>query len=171
LFSLSKDVIHRAIDRSKVRKKQADVSNKNIDAKPKDDAPEGIWGGQSAALKVANLAKTIQVVFGQQIGRNQERQAWSALPILNELRLRFPDIDSVALYQQIWHTKIECPAGGEFVWNEEFATYESTVLKSPASPRDKLLIALPLADFPITESGITFEEDGLRARTVLKRKK
>ena len=34
--------------------------------------------------------------------------------------------DSLAYHQRVWQTDLLCPGGSEYLWNEEFQTFEST---------------------------------------------
>jgi hypothetical protein len=90
--------------------------------------------------------------------------------ILNEWRRRYDRDNPVDFHQRFWQTKLVCPGGGEYVWNEEFKTMESTIFGSPASPRLEKKISTPLAKIKEAEFGLTFEENGLRARADMTRK-
>jgi hypothetical protein len=73
------------------------------------------------------------------------------------------------LHEQFWQVRLLCPGGGQYVWNEHWKTMESTVYGSPAEPRTgpvgpDLLRSIERGNF-----GLTFEEQGLRARVELAR--
>ncbi|MCB2155950.1 hypothetical protein KQI84_13795 [bacterium] len=97
-----------------------------------------------------------------------QQSSWRNLAILNEWHREFGAQDSIAFMELWWGVRPICPGGGDFIWNEEFQTYESTVLGCPAihpekAPED----ALPLCEFAHGRLGLTFEQDGLRAKTEL----
>jgi hypothetical protein len=91
--------------------------------------------------------------------------SFANLPILNEWRRRFPQQDPVALHERLWNRRLVCPAGGTYVWNEAWQTMESSVYGHPGEPRAGPTL-LPPAILAIERAaaGLTFEEDGLRAR-------
>jgi hypothetical protein len=63
-----------------------------------------------------------------------------------------------------------CPGGGDYVWDEQTGTMQSTVYGSPADPKGQpRVIPLP-PEISALDAGLTFEEHGLRARVALQRK-
>ena len=70
-----------------------------------------------------------------------QTRAWSNLPILNEWKRRYPDQDPVALHEEFWQTRLICPGGGQYVWNDDWQTMESTVYGCPAAPQEGPLAA------------------------------
>jgi hypothetical protein len=98
-----------------------------------------------------------------------QTRAWDNLPILNEWKRRFPDRDPLVLHQEYWHAQIVCPGGGEYVWSDEWQTYESTVYGHPGQPKFGPVIPPALGMFQTADFGLTFESDGLRARILLQR--
>ena len=71
----------------------------------------------------------------------------------------------------MWHTRLTCPGGGKYQWNEKYQSYESTIFGLPARPkRPDVLQTSPLAHLKQISLGLTFEDDGLRARTEIIRK-
>jgi len=99
-----------------------------------------------------------------------QRLAWRSLPILNEWKSLFPDRDPVDVHQRAWKVRLVCPGGGTYVWNDAWKTMESTVYGHPGEPKvgpkaPPALEAIERGDF-----GLTFEEQGLRARVRLERK-
>lgn len=93
--------------------------------------------------------------------------AWGNLPVLNEWRRRYPDQDPVRLHEACWGTRLLCPAGGSYVWNEAWQTMESTVCGHPGQP--KPIPAAPLAGVSFGNLGVSFEHQGLSAHAVLER--
>jgi hypothetical protein len=95
--------------------------------------------------------------------------SWGNLPILNEWRRRWPDREAVKLHEEFWHTRLVCPGGGEYVWNDEWQTMESTVYGHPGQPK-RGPANVALADVAGGNFGLTFEDLGLRARAVIDRR-
>ena len=73
---------------------------------------------------------------GESYRSQMQRLAWSNLPILNEWKRRYPDRDPVVLHEQFWQTRLVCPGGGKYVWNEKWQTMESTVFGHPGEPKE-----------------------------------
>lgn len=96
-------------------------------------------------------------------------RAWGNIPVLNEWKRRYPDRDPVEVHESLWQTRLICPGGGRYVWNEEWKTMESTVYGHPASPKPGPPVPPMLKAFRRCNAGLDFEEQGLRARIVLDR--
>jgi hypothetical protein len=129
------------------------------------------WQGKSMAIRVDPRATGLIGAFaGENYRRVAQLRAWLVLPILNEWHGRFDDVDPVALHENFWHTRVVCPGGGQFVWNEEFQTMESTVFGHPAQPKNGGGVnLLPLPAGTAADFGITFENGGLRAQVTIDR--
>ncbi|MHB9078251.1 MAG: hypothetical protein ACYC3X_12235 [Pirellulaceae bacterium] len=160
--SLNEDVLQRAIDREVERGKAA--------AGQQPASPARTWMGESLALQVDQ--KVLQVLAT--LGRSEyqtlmQTRAWSNLPILNEWKRRYPDQDPVALHEEFWQTRLICPGGGQYVWNDACQTMESTVYGCPASPKEGPLAAPGISSLKFGNFGLTFEDQGLRARVSLER--
>jgi len=116
--------------------------------------------------------KAIRVITSlarRQILRALQARCWGSIPILNQWHALKHDTDPVVFHQQYWHTRLVCPGGGAYVWDEEFGTMASTVFGCPARP--KMPDKLPGILEKMTEAafGMTFEDDGLRARAAIGR--
>jgi hypothetical protein len=97
--------------------------------------------------------------------------SWGNLPILNEWRRRFPERDPVELHEQYWHRQLICPGGGTYRWNHEFQTMESSVYGHPGQRKESTRKLPPPLDAMASGAfGLTFDENGLRARMELTRK-
>jgi hypothetical protein len=94
------------------------------------------------------------------------RRSYDNLPILNELKRRYPNQDPVATYERLWAARLVCPGGGEYVWNDKWQTMESTVYGHPGEPKEANP-PKPYAKWQAGDFGLTFEDDGLRARCAL----
>lgn len=156
VLSLREDLVQRAIDRFQSR--QA------------GEVPTHTWLGESVALSIGPGFKPVLDAFlGREWGRERQRMAWKALPILNEWRAVAGARDPIAFHTQHWGVELRCPAGEGFVWNEEWQTYESSVFGHPGQPRmgDRLPALVRAARG--AELGLTFAQDGLRARVRIDR--
>lgn len=127
------------------------------------------WLGKHAGLRVSSKAIAVMELLSRETRVERLCQAsWAALPVLNELHRAAPDREPVALYEKLWGVRLVCPAGGRYVWNEKLGVMESTVTGSPAEP--KVFSPAPfLPGIASGEFGLTFENDGVRARIRLDR--
>ncbi len=181
--TLSEAVLQHAIGRSLMRQKaQANV------AQPPSAVPAGLaqpgaavpqaglradarpWLGSSAALRVDRKILEVANAAGRnQYVRQMQQQCWNNLPILNEWKRLYPDRDPVAVHRAVWGVELVCPGGGKYVWNEKYQTMESTVYGHPGQPKQGPPAPPVLSDFSRGDFGLTFENQGLRARAVLRR--
>ncbi len=100
----------------------------------------------------------------------KRERSWGNLPILNEWHRLYPEKSAVDFHQQFWYTRLTCPGGGKYVWNEEYKTFESTVYGHPGQPKTPEDSSSLLNAFEQVNASLVFEEDGLRSRCELKRK-
>ncbi len=164
ILTLNESLVKRCIDRS---------INSPLTAtgKEKPDASPDSWLGKSMAIKAKSSAfAVIQTLVSENYNNVLRRRAWGNIMILNEWRRRYDQDNPVDFHQRFWQTKLVCPGGGDYVWNEKFKTMESTIFGSPARPRLKKKMSTPLTQIKEAEFGLTFEDDGLRARADLTRK-
>lgn len=158
--SLNEGVIQRALERRAAAKE------------PAPDAPiPAPWLGESMAMRVGDGAMTVlQALLDNPYHQMLQERAWGGIPILNEWKRRYGVEDPIAFHEQHWGARITCPGGGEYVWNEVYQTMESTVYGCPAAP--KMPDGLPEIWERLTggDFGVTFEDEGLRARATLTRK-
>jgi len=165
VVTLNEGVLHRALDRRLAR---GEAKSKE---KPIEPAGQG-WLGSSLALKVDRTF--LLMVAG--LGRDQYQAAmqvrsWGNLPILNHWKRLYPDCDPIELHERVWRVRLVCPGGGEYVWNDRWQTIESTVYGHPGQPKRGPAAPPVLATFTSGNFGLTFEEQGLRARVSLEREK
>ncbi len=162
-LTLSEDVLKRAVDREIAQKdaeKEGQVS----------PAPETSWIGSSLALQVdRRILQVLAAVGRTRYQQAMQSRAWSNLPILNEWKQRYSDRDPVELHQQFWQDRLLCPGGGKYVWNDKWQTMESTVYGCPAEPQEGPAASPFLQTVKSGNFGVTFEEQGLRARVQLER--
>ncbi len=153
VISLSEEVVKRALDRV-------------IASKPADTA-EGWHGESMAGLATNEGLQVIRVLYREQLSNALRYRSFANLTILNEWRHRFGVEDPIAFHERLWGVRLVCPGGGEYVWNEDYRTMESTVFGHPANPTVEKGMVDPLADVESIAVGVTFEEDGLRARATV----
>lgn len=162
LLTLNEDIIKRAIDR------ELDPAKP-----PAEGQPEVIqsWLGKNVALEVKpDAAELIKSAIGPEYQRGMQQLCWANLAILNVWHERYPQQDPVELHQQFWQRRLVCPGGGEYRWNEEFQTMESTVYGCPAAPRTGPGLPATINSIKSASFGLTFEENGLRTMLQLKKK-
>ncbi|MBN2580901.1 MAG: hypothetical protein JXB10_18085 [Pirellulales bacterium] len=128
------------------------------------------WLGESLCLQARHeILECVAALVRREYQQKMQARAWSNLPILNEWKRRYPNEDPVKLHARFWQTELVCPGGGKYVWNAKWQTMESTVYGHPGAPKEgppapPLLESLTRGDF-----GLTFEEQGLRAKVILAR--
>ena len=116
------------------------------------------------------MLAVMEGVFAHTYQAAMQASAWSNIPILNEWRRQFPKQDPIQMHEKLWTTRLTCPGGGSYVWNDDWATYESTIYGHPGQPKAGPLAPKPLADATAVNLGLTFERNGLRAKGTLYRK-
>lgn len=161
----SKALLERALDRRTARATEAKST-------PPATAPlaAGPWIGKNFALRADRRALDVAaVLFTEDWTRHRREKCWANLPILNEWRRLFPDDDPVKTHERLWGTRLVCPAGGQYVWNEADRTLESTALGHPGAPRGEARLPPALDSLRTAAFGLTFELDGLRARVEIER--
>ncbi|MCC7294145.1 MAG: hypothetical protein IT449_18945 [Phycisphaerales bacterium] len=132
-----------------------------------DDRP---WLGTSLCLQMEQkFLDLVGSLTGDHYQVTMMLRAWGNIPVLNEWKRLYPDRDPVQVHESLWQTRLICPGGGSYVWNEEWKTMESTVYGHPASPKPGPPVPPMLKAFRRCNAGLDFEEQGLRARIVLER--
>ena len=102
-----------------------------------------------------SLLKLIEAGVAPEYQRAMQNRAWNNLPILNEWKRRYSDQDPVKLHQQFWQRRLLCPGGGEYRWNEEWQTMESTVYGHPGAPKNGPGLPPSLSTLAFGNFGIT----------------
>ena len=157
VLTLSEPTLKRALDRRAA-------------AKP-GEAPVAAWAGQNLALHAeSSLVTQFEGLMGGSFLNEAQVLAWANLPILNELRRLHPEADPMEMYVRYFNARLLDPAGGKYVWNERFQSYESTTLGLPAAPKSPELPLPYVRNYSAGDFGLTFENDGLRAKVSLKRR-
>jgi hypothetical protein len=163
VVTLNEQLMKRSLDRMAKRHGAAGDANETT-------GKAETWLGKSVAVKAKKEAIAIlQGLFQENVNSIMETRAWGNIPILNEWKRRYPDVSAVEFHNRFWQTKLVCPGGGEYVWNEEYQTMESTVYGHPGQPRAVKKTPNSPFDFTGVDLGLTFEGDGLRAKTALRR--
>ncbi|MCI0498913.1 MAG: hypothetical protein L0Y36_04435 [Planctomycetales bacterium] len=162
ILTPNEDLLKQAIERSGASQAPGE----------KGEKPLAQWLGKNMSVQANERAWTvIEKMVAGGYSRYLQGQSWNNLPILNEWHGRKEKLSELDFHKRYWHTELTCPGGGQYVWNQEFHTFESTVFGHPAQPRLPVQIPTPLTKTKKVQFGITFEEDGLRAKTVIERQK
>ena len=165
VVTLNEGVLHRALDRRLARREA------KSEEKPIEPAGQG-WLGSNLALKVdRNILRLASDLSRDEYQAAMQIRSWGNLPILTQWKQLYPDSDPVDLHERIWRVRLVCPGGGEYVWNDTWHTMESTVYGHPGHPKRGPAAPPVLATFTSGDFGLTFEEQGLRARVSLEREK
>jgi hypothetical protein len=155
--SLREDQLHRAIDRALERR-----------ANPAARGPA--WLGESAALRVDKTFAELVARLSRKWRDEQARQqTWRALPILTEWRRLFPDQDPVAVHERLFKVRLHDSAGGSYVVDRASGRIVSSTFGHPAETRPGPKQPAMLEDFKEARAGLTFENDGVRARITIER--
>jgi hypothetical protein len=158
LVTLSEAVMKRALDRQGTNTSSGSAAGS---ARP--------WLGTNLCLQVQRGA--IQAVSSLAGGYQsaQQRLCWNNFPILNEWKRLYGAQDPVKVHERFWQTKLVCPAGGTYAWNEKWQTMECSVHGHAGEPKSGPDVPLPLANVIAANMGLTFENQGLSAKIVLER--
>lgn len=165
ILSIDETTFKHALDRYAARKAKPGDKQPTADAAP-------VLGDQLALHVKKKALEALEHLSRDEHQGALQRLSWGNLPILNEWKRLYPNSDPVALHEKYWGVKLICPGGGKYVWNEKFQTMESTVFGHPAEQKMPAGDALPtpLARLLSGNFGLTFENQGLRARVVIDRK-
>jgi EAL domain-containing protein (putative c-di-GMP-specific phosphodiesterase class I) len=163
VITLSEDVLFRALERQNQRLLAKSEGREIPDVNPS-------WIGENLCLQVSQrFLEFIEKLSGEAYQDFLRARSWGNLPIFNEWKRLYSDHDASAFHEKFWQTRLVCPGGGAYVWNEEWQTMESTVYGHPGNPKEVEDSVSPIAKLISANFGITFEEDGLRAIVVLDR--
>ncbi len=171
LLTPNEGLLKRALDRQLARKEAAKNGEKSTPSSEKIGRP---WLGSSVAVQIDRKAIGTIMALIDRVGATDRQaamqaRAWSNLPILNEWHRLYPDRDPVEVHERVWKIRPICPGGGKYVWNEKYQTMESTVYGHPGEPKAGPVVVPLLSEFSTGSFGLTFENDGLRARVSLER--
>ena len=155
----------RALDRRLARQKAED-EGKSL------DPPAKKWLSTNAGVQVDR--KIVQMLIGlsgREYQSAMQARTWGNLPVLNTWKRLYPDEDPVDVHERFWNVRLVCTGGGNYVWNETWQTMESTVYGHPGKPKEGPSIPPLVGELLGGNFGLTFENDGLRARVALDRQK
>ena len=170
IISPNEKVIQSALDRQAARSGKPGTTQPVTQPAQPATQPVEPWLGKSAAIRARrSVLDLLQTGFHDDYVQMLRQSSWANLPILNEWKRRFPTEDPLMVHQRLWDAKLLCPGGGEYVWNEQDQTMESTVFGSPSTPKNPAKVPQLLQGFGGFEGGISFENKGLRARARLER--
>lgn len=140
----------------------------SADAPQAANKPSPAYLGDHVGLQVGEgFVARVQQWFQLPLNCYAQEICWSNLFILNQWKRQFPERDPVDFHKACWGNRLICPSGGEYVWNEQWQTMESTVYGHPAEPRVNADPLSFLSEFRLANFGLTFEDDGLRARVAI----
>lgn len=170
-------LLKRYLDRVLVRRERGELGRREPPAADDQPAAPGAkpgsappWLGDNLCLHVDRKAIQMLVVARDSgYRRTLEERSWSNLPILNEWHRRYSQRDPVEVHEQVWATRLTCPGGGKYIWNDEWQTMESTVFGHPGQPKPQATLPDVWSDLLGANFGITFENQGLRARAEVER--
>ena len=149
-----------------------DLLKRAIDRQRKGDgAGAKAWLGTSGGLAVqAKAWDVLRQGMTEPYRQAMRRRAWANLPALNEWKRTYPDRDPLEVHQRTWHATLLDPAGGKYVWNEQWRTMESTTYGHPGEPKEGPAAPAVMESLLGAQFGLTFEPDGLRAKGAVERK-
>ncbi|MBW8034959.1 MAG: hypothetical protein FVQ79_04810 [Planctomycetes bacterium] len=165
LVTLNEGIIKRSLTRAVAHEKALE-KGKTVKIKGKP------WIGESMAIQAKSaVLETLQTVFRENINITLQSRSWANIQILNEWRRRYAQTDPVVFHRRFWQMRLVCPGGGKYVWNEKFKTMESTVFGHPGQPKMPEELPEIMRRINSVNLGLTFEDNGLRARAEIERKK
>jgi hypothetical protein len=136
---------------------------------PADAAARSPLLGDHLVLS-AHVPKELVLALSRTYHHFLSQRSWSNLPILNEWKRRYPDLDPLLVHQRLWGARLYCPGGGQYVWNATDGTMESTAFGHPGAPKLAPTARTPLDDVESAHFGLSFELEGLRGRVELRRR-
>jgi hypothetical protein len=172
IVSLREDTLKKTMDHHSATSATTAATRPPAEAagEPARASAAGGWLGRQLALQVdRNAFHALRALGGETYADRVRQQSWNNLPILNEWRRRLGEQDPVAFHERLWGRRLVDPSGGEYVWNETWQTMESTVAGHPGQPKNDISLPPTIQNLRQGDFGLTFENDGLRARGVLAR--
>jgi hypothetical protein len=172
-FSLNRNVILRAIDRHLGRKKAAPDDKIvegpaiNVDQESASESDPHSLVPQITVRVAGEGAATMSRADYRTSFRRMARLAWSNIPILNYFRSKYPDRDPLVVYQQLLGERLVEPGGGQYKWVDRFQTYESTHYGHHLAPQIGPTMSVALQPGDVIETGLSFDDGGLRARMTM----
>ena len=164
ILTLDESLLKRSLDRQEDRSKKEDKSN--VWKRP------GVpWIGDNLNVQIdASLLSYLEQPLHEIYQHSMQVLCWNNILILNEWKRRYPERNPAEVHQTFWQRKLVCPGGGQYRWNESWQTMESTVYGHPGKPKEGPTWPASLAELEHGNFGLTFEDDGLRAKIQIRRK-
>ena len=165
-LTMNEDVLKRSLARS-VRRTASSERRGQVNRRGEP------WLGRHVGFQAdGETLELTEIGLREEVVPEMQARSWGNLYILNEWRALFPDVDPVVTHQRLFGTRLTCPGGGVYTWNEEWQTMESTAYGHPGEPKaGPGVLRPPLSNLVEGNFGLTFEDDGLRARVKLLRSK
>jgi len=157
VVTLSEDLLRRAIDRE-------------IDGAQASEAPGAkpalpVWLGNSLGFRMEKDAATLlETLFADEWRRTWNARSDRNVLILDEWRRMFPDRDPLEVHERVFGTRLLCPGGGSYTFSETWGTHASTVLGCQYERSKTRVEIFSIHGVESLAAGLTFEDDGLRAR-------
>lgn len=165
-------MLKRAIDRHLQRSKGHPAQAADEKSGPPASRPPLArpWLGKNLGVQAnRRTVEAFEMFVHDDYQTAMQLRAWASLPIMNEWKKLYPDRDPLEVHEQIWHARLICPGAGQYVWNEKWLTMESTAYGHPGEPKPGPAAPPALRNVSAANFGLTFENDGLRARVELER--
>ncbi len=126
-------------------------------------------GSQIRALLHHDIVDAVQIFYRRKYREIVRDRCWSNIPILNEWRRRYPELDPLEVQRRLLNTTVVCQAGGTYRWNADDHTMESSVFGHPGAYHAVQHTVPFLAGADAVRFALGFESDGLRAQLRLER--
>lgn len=152
--TLNEGLMQRAIERL-VAAREAKAAGK-----PHPSAP---WPGDQMSASIqppflAQLSELRSGLSGGGVSSWMYGRTWSDIAILNEWHRLFPKEDPLAVHERLWNTRLVCPFGGTYRWNEDWLTMVATEVGAPDDPREPVTVPAAFAAIASLAAGVGFEE-------------
>ena len=153
-------MVHRAIDREQ--------SGSGVVFTKQDKEN---WLGDHMNVKISDeFTALLEKIFEREFQRELIYPSWCNVPVLNEWRKHMPQRDSVELYNHLWHQQLIAVDGSGYEWDESLRSMKATHYGPPGesiAPRHS--IPPVYRNVKSAAAGITFVNDGIRARVRIER--
>jgi len=166
VVTLSESVLKRALERRKAKTKAR--------AECKDTQPVKALAKLGDSIEVRAVQSTVLMLegmFSEDIKTKMQHRCFANIMALNEWRRQFKTDDPGAFHKKHWRATLLCPGGGDFIWNEKFQTMESTVFGHPGEAKKPKGVTSLFSFIKQADFGLTFENDGLRAKVEIELEK
>lgn len=165
VFSPSETLIHRSIQRWQ------ETPNNEGDSSSQEEFDPQRWLGKNIAMQLdGRFLKALEAITYSNNEDRARHDSWCALPILNEWNRIYPNTAPIAVHQRIYKRNLTTESEEEFHWNPQLHSMESSIFGAPGTAiGESYAIPIPLRGVRSAAFGITFENQGLRARMSIDR--